>query len=170
MIFYSLDIIILTQNWLSILTGTGYASFLNVSRAWVSSPTIEILSRSRLVIAGILGIVFSIGIFNGDGVSSHRLGDVFAGLSEQACSLHQPYFPSWWASNTLQRHFTSVLLIFTAILLVRGRSLTYLITVGLAFNCRGHDRTCRSVLHQLRETRCSGHHLFFRNIHLVFSI
>ena len=64
----------LTQNWVSDLTGVGYTYFENVARPVVSSPVTEILARSGFIIGGILGIVFSFGLFYDDDAPSHRLG------------------------------------------------------------------------------------------------
>ncbi len=118
-ILYSPGNFDLTQNWLSDLTGMGYASFLNVSRPLVSSPTTEILSRSGLIIAGILAIVFSIGLFNDDGVPSYRLGAVFGVLGSGALSA-SGIFPEPMGVIHLAVTFASALLISTAALLIGG--------------------------------------------------
>jgi len=76
----------LTQNWESDLTGMSYASFLNVSRPVVNSPTTEILTRSQFIIGGILAIVFSLGLFYDGSAPSHRLGAVLAILGAGAFS------------------------------------------------------------------------------------
>ncbi len=78
----------LAQNWVSDLTGMGYTYFENVARPVISSPVTEILARSGFIIGGILGIVFSFGLFYDDDTPSHRLGAVFVLLGAAAfCTL-----------------------------------------------------------------------------------
>jgi hypothetical protein len=118
-IFYSPGNLDLTQNWLADLGGMGYASFLNVSRPIVNSPTTEILYLSGLIIAGILAIVFSIGLFNDDGAPSYRLGAVFALLGSGALSA-QGIFSEPMGVINLAVTFASALLLSTAALLIGG--------------------------------------------------
>lgn len=115
----SLGTFSLTQNWLSDLTGTGYASFMNVSRPLVSSPTTEILSRSGLVIAGILGVIFSLGLLYDNDAPSHRAGAVFAVLGTGALCA-SGIFPEPMVIVHLVATFAAILLIATATLLIGG--------------------------------------------------
>jgi hypothetical protein len=108
-----------TQNWLADLGGMGYASFLNVSRPIVNSPTTEVLYLSGLIIAGILAIVFSIGLFYDDRAPSHRLGAVLALLGSGALSA-QGIFPEPMGIINLVATFATVLLISTAAFLIGG--------------------------------------------------
>jgi hypothetical membrane protein len=109
----------LTQNWLSDLTGMSYASFFNVSRPVVNSPTTEILFRSGFIIAGILGIVFSLGLFYDDDSPSHRLGAVLSLLGAGALSA-AGIFPESIAVPHLVAGYAFFLLVSTAILLIGG--------------------------------------------------
>jgi hypothetical membrane protein len=109
----------LTQNWLADLTGMSYASFLNVSRPVVNSPTTEILLRSGFIIGGILSIVFSLGLFYDDDAPSHRLGAVFAVLGSGALSA-AGIFPEPIAVPHIVASYALFLLIPTAILLIGG--------------------------------------------------
>ncbi|MDD1721315.1 MAG: DUF998 domain-containing protein [Euryarchaeota archaeon] len=63
-----------TQNWLSDLGGTSYAAFLNVPRPSVSSPTTILLSQWGLFVAGLLAIVFAVGLFLQADSPVYRLG------------------------------------------------------------------------------------------------
>ena len=118
-IFYSPGHFDLTQNWLSDLSGMGYASFLSVSRPLVSSPTTEILSRSGFIIGGLLGIAFSIGLFYDDDAPSHRLGAVFAVLGAGAfCALG--IFPEPFGLIHLMAGYAVFLLSSVGILLIGG--------------------------------------------------
>ncbi len=118
-ILYSPGPFSLTQNWISDLTGMGYESFLNVSRPLVSSPTTEILSRSGLIIGGILAIVFSIGLFNDGDVPSYRLGAVFGVLGSVALSA-SGIFPEPMGIIHGAVTFVALLLISAAAILVGG--------------------------------------------------
>lgn len=118
-IYYSPGRFDLAQNWLNDLSGMGYASFLNVSRPLVSSPTTVVLYRSGHIIGGILGIVFSIGLFYDDGAASHRLGAVFGVLGLGALGA-VGLFPEPMGVIHLVASFAFVLLVSTAILLIGG--------------------------------------------------
>jgi len=118
-IFYSPGQFDLTQNWLADLTGLGYASFWNVSRPLVSSPTTEVLFRSGHIIAGILGIVFSIGLFYDGDAPSHRLGAVFGVLGSGALSA-VGIFPEPMGVIMFVASYAFALLISTTILLIGG--------------------------------------------------
>lgn len=109
----------LTQNWLSDLTGMSYASFFNVSRPVVNSPTTELLIRSGLIIGGIFGIIFAIGLFYDDDAPSHRLGAVFALLGVGACSAGG-IFPEPIAVPHIVAAYAFSLLVPTAMLLIGG--------------------------------------------------
>jgi len=109
----------LTQNWLSDLGGMSYASFFNVSRPVVNSPTTEILMRSQFIITGILTIVFSLGLFFDDDTPSHRLGAVLAILGAGAFSA-AGIFPEPIAVPHLVVAYATFLLVPTAMLLIGG--------------------------------------------------
>jgi hypothetical membrane protein len=109
----------LTQNWLSDLAGLSHASFLNVSRPVVNSPTTEILIRSQFMIGGILAIIFSIGLFYDGDAPSHRVGAVFGVLGAGAFSA-AGIFPEPIAVPHLVAAYAVYLLIPTAMLLIGG--------------------------------------------------
>ena len=75
-IFYSPGNFSVTQNWISDLGGMGYAAFLNVSRPLVASSTTELLFDSGFAVAGILGIIFSLGLLSDAHSPAYRLGAV----------------------------------------------------------------------------------------------
>jgi len=74
----------MTQNWISDLTGTSHAYFLNVSRPIVNTVTTEIIVRTGWIVAGVLAIVFAIGLYYDDSTPSYRLGAIFTGLGAAA--------------------------------------------------------------------------------------
>jgi len=122
-IYYSPGHFDLTQNWLNDLTGLGYASFLNVSRPLVSSPTTEVLYRSGHIIGGILAIVFSIGLYidlyTDNKMPSYSLGAVFGVLGSGALSV-VGIFPEPMGVINLVATFAFALLVSTGILLIGG--------------------------------------------------
>lgn len=76
-ILYSPSNFSITQNWLSDLGGTSYIDIMDaVPRPMVSSPTTELLFNSGLVMAGILGIVFALGLLSDAHSPTYRLGAV----------------------------------------------------------------------------------------------
>jgi hypothetical membrane protein len=124
MVFISIAILYspgfsLTQNWLADLTGMGHEYVFNVARPLVSSPTTEILTRSGFIIAGILGIVFSLGLFYDDDAPSHRLGAVFVALGSAALGAIS-IFPESTGLINLVVGYAFYLLIPIAILLIGG--------------------------------------------------
>ena len=80
-ILYSPGNFSITQNWLSDLGGMSYAQ---ISRPSVTSPTTIMLFQSGLVLAGILGIIFSLGLFVDNRAPLFRLGAVCALLGAAA--------------------------------------------------------------------------------------
>lgn len=66
-----------TENWLSDLGGLGYAAFLNVPRSSVSSPTTILIGQGGLIVAGLLAIVFALGLLRQADSPACRLGAVF---------------------------------------------------------------------------------------------
>lgn len=109
----------LTQNWLSDLTGMGYTHFEEVSRPVVSSPITEILSRSGFILTGILGIIFSTGLFYDDDAPSHRLGAAFTVLGAGAlCAVG--LFPEPSGLIHIVASYAVFLLVPVAILLISG--------------------------------------------------
>jgi len=74
----------LTQNWTSDLTGISHEGFLNVARPVVNTATTEIIVRTGWIIAGLLGIVFAMGLYRDNSTPSYRLGAIFAGLGAAA--------------------------------------------------------------------------------------
>jgi hypothetical membrane protein len=54
----------------------GYAAFLNVSRPLVTSSTTALLFDSGFAVAGILGIIFSLGLLSDAHSPAYRLGAV----------------------------------------------------------------------------------------------
>jgi len=123
-IYYSPGHFDLTQNWLGDLTGNSYSSFLNVSRPVVNSPTTEILFRSGHITAGILGIVFSVGLFYDDDTPSHRAGAVFAILGSGAATAVGIFpEPMGVISYMFVSSYTSLVLLPTAIFLIGGASI-----------------------------------------------
>jgi hypothetical membrane protein len=75
-IFYSPGNFSITQNWISDLGGMGYTAFENVSRPLVTSSTTALLFDSGLAVAGILGIIFSLGLLSDANSPAYRLGAV----------------------------------------------------------------------------------------------
>jgi hypothetical protein len=75
-IVYSPGNFSITQNWLSDLGGMGYTAFENVTRPSVTSPTTALLFDSGLAVAGILGIIFSLGLLSDAHSPAYRLGAV----------------------------------------------------------------------------------------------
>jgi hypothetical membrane protein len=74
-IFYSGNFSI-TQNWISDLGGMSYTAFMNVSRPLVSSSITALLFDSGFAVAGILGIIFSLGLLSDANSPAYRLGAV----------------------------------------------------------------------------------------------
>lgn len=75
-IFYSPSSFSITQNWISDLGGMGYTAFLNVSRPLVTSSTTALLFDSGFAVAGILGIIFSLGLLSDTHSPAYQLGAV----------------------------------------------------------------------------------------------
>jgi hypothetical membrane protein len=100
----------------------GYASFMNVSRPLVSSSTTEILYRSAHVIGGVLGIIFTVGLFYDNDALSHRMGAVF-GVLGTAAFCATGIFPEPTGIVHLTAVFASTLLISAAMLLIGGANL-----------------------------------------------
>ena len=75
-IYYSPSSFSITQNWLSDLGGMGYTAFENVSRPSVTSSTTALLFDSGLAAAGILGVIFSLGLLSDAHSPAYRLGAV----------------------------------------------------------------------------------------------
>ncbi|MEI7827647.1 MAG: DUF998 domain-containing protein [Euryarchaeota archaeon] len=86
-ILYSPSNFSITQNWLSDLGGTSYIEIMDaVPRPMVSSPTTELLFNSGLVLVGVLGIVFALGLLSAAPSPTYRLGAVcmLLGLAAEA--------------------------------------------------------------------------------------
>ena len=86
-IFYSPSNFSITQNWLSDLGGTSYTGIMHgVYRPMVSSPTTELLFNSGLAVAGVLGIIFALGLLSDAHSPTYRLGAVcmILGLAAEA--------------------------------------------------------------------------------------
>ena len=108
-----------TQNWLSDLGGTSCAAFLNVPRPSVSSPTTILLSQWGLIVAGLLAIVFALGLFLQADSPVYRLGAALgivgtAGLCAEGVFLAPTGVPH------LVAYYTFGLLAPTAMLLIGG--------------------------------------------------
>ncbi len=108
-----------TQNWLSDLGGATDAAFLNVPHPPVSTPTTILLSQWGLIVAGLLAIVFAVGLFLQADSPVYRLGAALgivgtAGLCAEGIFLA----PSGVAH--LVAYYTFGLLAPTAMLLIGG--------------------------------------------------
>jgi hypothetical protein len=120
-IYYSPGHFDFAQNWLADLTGNSYSSFLNVSRPLVSSPTTEVLFHIAHITAGILAIVFSIGLFYDDDTPSHRVGAVFGVLGAGALTVMGIFpEPMGAISYMFVASYISLLLFSTAMFLIGG--------------------------------------------------
>jgi hypothetical membrane protein len=108
-----------TQNWLSDLGGTSYAAFLNVPRPSVSSATTILLSQWGLILAGLLALVFALGLLLQADSPAYRLGAALgivgtAGLCAEGIFLAPAGVPH------LVAYYTFGLLAPTAMLLIGG--------------------------------------------------
>ncbi len=91
-IYYSPVTFSFTQNWLINLGDMSYTAFFNVARPVVSSPTTILLCLSGLIVAGILAIIFAIGLFSQGYSPLWRLGAIFAIMGAAAlCAMG--FFP-----------------------------------------------------------------------------
>ena len=108
-----------TQNWMCDLTGMSYMYFWDVSRPLVSSSVTEVISRSSYIVGGILGIIFSIGLYIDEDAPSHRLGAVFAMLGAGALTV-AGIFPAPMGLIHWVPGVAPVLLFPTAMLLIGG--------------------------------------------------
>ena len=108
-----------TQNWLSDLGGTSYAAFLNVPRPLVSTPITILFSQWGLIIAGLLAVVFALGLFLQADSPVYRLGAAIgivgtAGLCAEGIFLAPTGVPH------LVAFYTFCLLAPVAMLLIGG--------------------------------------------------
>ena len=107
------------QNLLSYLGGTSYAAFLNVPRPSVSSPTTIILSQWGLIVAGLLAVVFALGLFLQADSPVYRLGAAL-GVVGTAGLCAEGIFLAPAGVMHLVAFYTFGLLAPTAMLLIGG--------------------------------------------------
>jgi hypothetical membrane protein len=108
-----------THNWLSDLGGTSYVAFLNVPRPSVSTPNTILLSQWGLIVAGLLAVVFALGLFLQADSAVYRLGAALgivgtAGLCAEGIFLAPTGVPH------LVAFYTFGILAPTAMLLIGG--------------------------------------------------
>lgn len=118
-IYYSPVTFSFTQNWLIDIGGMSYTAFFNVARPEVSSPTTILLCLSGLIVAGILAIIFAIGLFYQAYSPLWRLGAIFAIMGAAAlCAMG--IFPEPAGVVHIVAAYAFGLLVPTAMLLIGG--------------------------------------------------
>ena len=75
-IFYAPVKFSIMQNWFSDLGGINYTEFAAFPRPEVASPTTELFFNTGLAVAGVLGIVFALGLLSDAHSPAYRLGAV----------------------------------------------------------------------------------------------
>jgi hypothetical membrane protein len=108
-----------TQNWLSDLGGTSYVALLNVPRPTVSTPTTILLSQWGLIVAGLLAVVFGLGLFLQADSAVYRLGAAL-GIVGTAGLCAEGIFLAPTGVAHLVAFYTFGLLAPTAMLLIGG--------------------------------------------------